>query len=532
MASGSRARPPSFPPGSNVSDYYRVEGLVRLSEGRMYYLVNDHRVDRAARRCWECGHEDNRPSADACESCGASLAVRRFLLSVRWERSGFDPYLAFFQKQIAHPALLAPCDVFPWPDASPNQICSVVPYNGETFLLDEAAPLPIGRVVRFAQRACGMLGMLSYNGVKLGWINRSNFLLRPNGEVMLFDPEVAAVLDGPLPPEDTRPIVMQLGELLRRYTPLEEKEWQQFFTEAERGAFATPAEFGRALQIEAHHERNHANTTHVGMSDVGLQRALNEDNWGWARLTDGVELFVVADGMGGHDCGEVASRLAVETLIQVARERIDVQPRPPIDAIENALDEAFQTANNTIKGNAEARGNDMGTTLVCALVIDDQVALCANVGDSRGYLFRGGALHQVTKDHSLVARMVEQNRLTAAEARHHPHSNILLRTVGTERNVDIDIFRVELETGDKLLLCSDGLWGEVEDVEMESVLNQQSDGRVAARELVRAAHIGGGKDNITVIVASVPALVEEAEALPRNASAPAVVSRASLSSSG
>ncbi len=506
MASGSRARPPSFPPGSSVSDYYRVEGLVRLSEGRMYYLVNDHRADRSTRRCWECGHDENPNIAPACDSCGASLAVRRFLLSVRWERSGFDPYLAFFQKQIAHPALLAACDVFPWPDASPNQVCSIVPYNGETFLLDEAAPLAIGRVIRFAQRACGMLGMLSYNGVKLAWLNRSNFLLRPNGDVMLFDPEVAAVQDGPLLPEDTRPIVMQLGELLRRYTSVEEAEWQQVFAEAERGAFATPVEFGRALQLEAHRDRANAATLHVGMTDVGLHRALNEDNWGWARLTEGVELFVIADGMGGHDCGEVASRLAVETLIQIAKERIDIKPRPSLDTIENALDEAFQTANNTIKGNAESRGNDMGTTLVCAMVIDDQVALCANVGDSRGYLFRNGALHQVTKDHSLVARMVEQNRLTAAEARHHPHSNILLRTVGTERNVDIDIFRVELEPMDKLLLCSDGLWGEVDDPEMESVLNQHGDGRIAARELIRAAHLGGGKDNITIILAHVPAL--------------------------
>jgi protein phosphatase len=100
--------------------------------------------------------------------------------------------------------------------------------------------------------------------------------------------------------------------------------------------------------------------------------------------------------------------------------------------------------------------------------------------------------------------MVEQNRITAEEARNHPHSNILLRTVGTERNVDIDIFRVELEPGDRLLLCSDGLWGEVDDPEIEAVLNSSDDNRVVSRELIRAAHMGGGKDNITVIVVSVP----------------------------
>jgi protein phosphatase len=117
---------------------------------------------------------------------------------------------------------------------------------------------------------------------------------------------------------------------------------------------------------------------------------------------------------------------------------------------------------------------------------------------------RGGQLHQVTRDHSLVARMVEQNRITAEEARNHPHSNILLRTVGTERNVDIDIFRVELEVGDRLLLCSDGLWGEVEDKEIEAVLTEHADNRITARELIRAAHMGGGKDNITVVLVAVP----------------------------
>ena len=504
MASGFRARPPSFPPGMNLSDYYRVEGLIRLAEGRMFYLVDDHRPDRPTRRCWECGNEENANSQERCAECGASLATRQFLLSSRWERSGFEPYLAYFHKQIAHPAMLAPCDVFPYPEENPNQICSVVPFSNEILLLDEAAPLPIDRVLSFAQRAIGLLGMLAFKGVRLNWLHRSNFMIRANGEAVLFDPEVASVSEAPLTPDETRESLMELGEILRRYTPVEERGWQEFFREAERGLFATAAEFGRALQQEAHRHTRNKVTIHAGMTDVGLQRMLNEDNWGWARLTDGVELFVVADGMGGHDCGEVASRLAVETLIAVAAQRVGVSPRPSVDAIENILDEAFQEANNTIKGNAEARGNDMGTTLVACMVIDDQVALCANVGDSRAYLVRGGALHQITRDHSLVARMVEQNRITAEEARNHPHSNILLRTVGTERNVDIDIFRVELENGDRVLLCSDGLWGEVEDVEIEQIMNQNTDNRLASRDLIRAAHMGGGKDNITVIVVNVP----------------------------
>jgi protein phosphatase len=141
--------------------------------------------------------------------------------------------------------------------------------------------------------------------------------------------------------------------------------------------------------------------------------------------------------------------------------------------------------------------------MVATLLMGKQLAYVANVGDSRGYLMREGVLHQVTRDHSLVARMVEQNRITKEDARHHPHSNILLRTVGTERDVDVDIFSVELSAGDRLLLCSDGLWGEVDDEDIEAILNAYEDPRQASRELVRAAHYAGARDNVTVLVITV-----------------------------
>ena len=507
MARGSRARPTSFPPGMHLSDYYKVEGLIRLAEGRMYYLVNDNRPDRSKRRCWECGNEDNpNDPATGCTSCGAPLAVRRFLLSSRWDRSGFDAYLQFFQKQVNHPALLSPCDVFPFPEENPTQVCSVVPYHNESLMLDEAAPLPIDRVVAFAGRAAGMLGMLCYNGVRLAALHRANFLIRPNGEILLYDPEVALVQDSTLPAEEAAAMVAQIGEILRRYTPIEESVWQDFFQRGESGDFPTPGDFGRTLvEVARAESAARPGTRHAGMTDVGLMRMLNEDNWGWARLGGSVELFAVADGMGGHDSGEVASKLAVDTLMAVSRDRLKhlTAPAAP-ELVEEVLGEAFQDANNTIKGSAEVRGNDMGTTLVTCAIVGNMVSFWANVGDSRGYLIRNGVLHQVTKDHSLVARWVEQGRLTAEEARHHHHSNILLRTVGTERNVEIEMRRVDLEPGDRIILCSDGLWGEVDDADIEAFVNQHDDNRALARELVRAAHMSGGKDNVTVVVIAIP----------------------------
>jgi protein phosphatase len=230
---------------------------------------------------------------------------------------------------------------------------------------------------------------------------------------------------------------------------------------------------------------------------------LNEDNWGWAHLSGSINLYVVADGMGGHAAGEVASEMAVDTICREARTRLGGVNGASPERLENVLEESFQLGNNGIKDHSVQLGNDMGTTMVAALVIDRSLAYVANVGDSRGYLLREGTLHQITRDHSLVARMVEQNRITREQARSHPHANILLRTVGTERDVDIDIFSVELEQSDRLLLCSDGLWGEVEDADIESILNHHEDPRLACRELIRAAHHGGGKDNITVVVVRV-----------------------------
>ena len=235
-------------------------------------------------------------------------------------------------------------------------------------------------------------------------------------------------------------------------------------------------------------------------TDVG-GRENNEDAV-WSDEQQG--LFIVADGMGGHECGEVASQMAVDTICREAFERLSRVNSISPETLENVLDESFQAANNGIKDHSEKMGNDMGTTLTAAIIYNNELALVANVGDSRGYLMRDDVLHQITRDHSLVARMVEQNRLNPEEARNHPHSNILLRTVGTERNVEIDIFSVELEKGDQLLLCSDGLWGEIEDEDIEAILNHYSDPRIICREMIRAAHHGGGRDNITVVMVEIP----------------------------
>ena len=203
--------------------------------------------------------------------------------------------------------------------------------------------------------------------------------------------------------------------------------------------------------------------------------------------------------MGGHEAGEVASEMAIKTICSEARQRFVSLKKTTAESLENLFDESFQRANNAIKDEGESRGSDMGTTLVACLV-HDGIGLVANVGDSRAYLIREGQLHQVSKDHSLVARLVEQGRIGQEEAKNHPHSHILLRTVGTERDVEIDIFRVDLQQGDRIMMCSDGLWGEVDDPDIEAIINHYEDPKLCVQELVKAAHMGGGRDNVTVML--------------------------------
>ena len=149
-------------------------------------------------------------------------------------------------------------------------------------------------------------------------------------------------------------------------------------------------------------------------------------------------------------------------------------------------------------------GSDMGTTMVCAMIIDNRIGLIANVGDSRAYLLRDQQLHRISKDHSYVEKMVEDGQLTLEEARVHPKSNILLRTVGTERDIKSDIFPIQLQSRDVILLCSDGLWGEIPEDILESVINENMDLRKTAQLLVRESHLGGGKDNCTLIMIRMP----------------------------
>lgn len=257
---------------------------------------------------------------------------------------------------------------------------------------------------------------------------------------------------------------------------------------------SSEAEIVRAAEVER--EDAPSEIAWAGLTDIGMVRDHNEDNFSQLHLEE-ESLFVVADGMGGHDAGEVASRIAVETVCEEIRKEARTD-RDPQELIERAV----QRANNEVRREGASKRSDMGTTLSVALIADN-TAYIANVGDSRVYWIENGSITQITEDHSLVAKLVAAGKLTKEEARNHPKSNLLYRTIGNEEMVKVDTFRVALKKGGSLLLCSDGLWGEVADEEIHKVFTAGSDAKTACARLVQMANENGGKDNITALVVKI-----------------------------
>jgi protein phosphatase len=224
-------------------------------------------------------------------------------------------------------------------------------------------------------------------------------------------------------------------------------------------------------------------------TDVGRVREGNEDAF---LVDDAMGLVAVADGMGGHRAGEVASATALEAL----RSAI-THGRPLRESMQDA-NEAVFTKSLT---DEELRG--MGTTLTAATLVSHGTVLIGHVGDSRAYLLRDGELRQVTVDHSLVEELVREGRLTADEAAVHPQRSIITRALGLDASVEIDVYPVELAPGDRLLLCSDGLTGMVQTETIGGILRREEDPARAAAALIDAANVAGGEDNITVVVVAV-----------------------------
>ena len=242
--------------------------------------------------------------------------------------------------------------------------------------------------------------------------------------------------------------------------------------------------------------RTGAVTQFGSRTDIGCVREQNEDS-----LVVTPPLFVVADGMGGHSAGEVASEICVKTVAECAPKHADAEE----------LGQAVEQANRDIITAAlTGEGREgMGTTCTAAMLEADKLVI-AQVGDSRAYLLHGGKLSQITRDHSLMANMIESGQITPEEARFHPNRSVITRALGNDPDMVPDLYEIRVEAGDRLMLCSDGLTSMVEDADIEAVMNRVADPQRCAAALVNEAIAAGGTDNVTVVVANAVGLGDKA----------------------
>lgn len=231
-----------------------------------------------------------------------------------------------------------------------------------------------------------------------------------------------------------------------------------------------------------------------GKSDIGRVRTMNQDYMFYSTKPVGIlpNLFIVADGMGGHKAGDYASRLSVEKFVEYVR---GAGTEVPIRVVDDAIHYVNELVINEAEKNPDYHG--MGTTFVAAF-IKDKTLFVANIGDSRLYLIDDG-ITQVTEDHSYVGAMVRAGELTKEEAMHHPDKNIITRAIGAAREPKVDFFEVDLEKGDRILLCSDGLTNMVDDDDILDIIVSEYIGDVVDI-LIDEAKANGGTDNITAIV--------------------------------
>ena len=242
-------------------------------------------------------------------------------------------------------------------------------------------------------------------------------------------------------------------------------------------------------------------------SHVGKVRKNNEDYcMGEIIQTedDCIGIFALADGMGGHKKGEVASKIAVDSIIDFLKENILKSCGIKMDYLDDVIKQGYNYANQNIfdKVSEDSSCEGMGTTLVVAVIYKDDMIM-ANVGDSRGYLLHNDEFRRITRDHSVVEELVNANLITEEEARVHPRRNQITRAMGAEEIIIVDIFREKVEKGDMILLATDGLTGCVGDEDIKNIIKQDKDIKEICEDLINQANDNSGKDNISVILSKI-----------------------------
>ncbi len=466
------------------------------------------------RRCWLCDSRTGTATDEYCGACGARFAPRRYRAE-------------FHQQGVAgmmiDQAVLQACtlDLLKLP-----KVFEVFAYNqgvvavAQTVDGQTTRPLVAHDALLLARALLRGWYELWQHGLTLGAIDANDIVLHSDGVVWLrCAPGLTVIQHAESDEVHAAALVLmpfvEVPRITRKFdiSDADVHPLSVILAAIRSGTVSTFAEAIRQVE-EALRPYEQPRTVHwiqVAGTDVGRKRAINEDNlfyhtMSWLRFGSAhtVSLAMVADGMGGHAAGEVASSLAIQGMTEhlLAGQFVPLSQvafAGDMAAVVQAIDDAVQYANELVVREAERLRNDMGTTLTMVLTLND-LAYVVNVGDSRTYLWRDGQLRRITTDHSLVMKLVELEHISEDEIYTHPQRNGVLRSFGAVSGVQADIFVERVRVNDLLLLCSDGLWELVRDQQIAEILRKAKTPHDACAQLVSAANQAGGDDNISVIL--------------------------------
>jgi serine/threonine protein phosphatase PrpC len=516
-----------LPEGALLHDgRYLVLELRDSNEHLNTYLVED---TVSVRLCFNCQAQTHDPQEKFCPSCGADLAgVEPLRLHYQIMESISEQAFAvesqLLKMHLRYPGLLLPHDAFEESPYGPIRHYLVESELALPLATSLSIPQDLNQVLEWGASLARAMDHLHQRHIVLGEVNLKQIALPGKkahwthlGAANIIPPQTCST-ETSLFAQD----VQRLAELLLflaagrgqdAHPPLPQPAATAFTQALTAPTGITAAAFAEALEASLHILRRPTSVTlSVGRrTDVGQERSLNEDSLltmdvapVYRSSSTPVGLFVVADGMGGHSAGDVASRMAIQAVQQRAVDDILVPAAAgnSLPAPREWLTTAMRVANQSVFDQRQAAGTDMGTTMVMALFIGD-AATIANVGDSRAYLLTQDKIVQITTDHSLVERLVATGQISREEAALHPQKNIIYRVIGDKHQAEADIFSHQLAAGEALLLCSDGLSGMVPDSQVWQIWRTATSPQDACDRLVEAANQAGGMDNISVIIVQV-----------------------------